>query len=179
MNESSERLANLTSVPEDFATAIGYLSIAYSFMETDIDLAIWEILGLAYRRGPAVTDAVPDLRGRLTMLDRLVALKVTDEDLRDDFEMIKDHIDRVIDRRRDLMSAQLAHWPDDFAAETIFSATSVGKIKRRHARFTVDEIYEVAEQTYTIYLSLEMFIEGLKTGKRSTINMPLRNKPGF
>lgn len=175
MSKPSERFSSHTSIPEDFATAIGYLSIAYSFMETDIDLAIWEILGLSYRRGPAVTDAVPDLRSRVGMLGRLVNVRITDPELREDHALIAEHIGRVIQRRNELMHAQLAHWPDDISAQTLFADSAVGKIKRRHARFTVDETYEVAEEAYDTYLSLEMFIEGLKAGHRVG-ELPLRHK---
>ena len=175
MIDPAERLGGLIGVPLEFATAIGYMTLTFSLMESDIDQAIWQILGLNRDAGSAITAPIINVRTRADMLKTLVGLKVDDNGLKGDFDLIYQHVESVTSKRNDIIHGQMTAWSGGFETVGFMRTSAGGKIKRKTKTYSTDKIYETADEAFVTYTALQDFINGLR-GFRAE-ESPLRKIP--
>src|SRR4051812_46073418 len=93
-----------TVVPKSFLPAIGHVVVAFSRLDSQLDLTIAYLLVDARRElGAAIASAIPNYRPRIELFERIVDIKIEDSDDRKRLHMIAKAISSVADQRHRLI----------------------------------------------------------------------------
>jgi hypothetical protein len=93
-----------TIVPKAFLPAIGHVVVAFSRLDSQLDLTIAFLLVDAQRElGTAIASAIPNYRPRIELFERIIDIKVDDDDDKKKLHNLASAIFAVADERHRLI----------------------------------------------------------------------------
>ena len=97
-------------VPKAWLPAIGYVIVSFSTLDSTLDLAIADLLGSEPKKeiGLALAAAIPNYRPRIELFQRLIPLRITDEDDQKKLLRVATEIEKVADERHRLIHDYMA-----------------------------------------------------------------------
>jgi hypothetical protein len=92
-----------TVVPKSFLPAIGFVIVAFSRLDSQLDLTIAHLLDANRELGRAIASAIPNYRPRIEFLERIIDLKIDDPDDKKKLRRIMKAVEEVFDVRHRLI----------------------------------------------------------------------------
>ncbi|MBA1140241.1 hypothetical protein [Mesorhizobium neociceri] len=92
-----------TIVPKTFLPAVGYVIVAFSQLDRQLDLSIAHLLGADRETGRAITASAIHYQPRIDLLKKLIELRVADDVDKRKLERIAEKISSVAQKRHRLI----------------------------------------------------------------------------
>jgi hypothetical protein len=167
-----------TVVPKAFLPAIGYVIVAFSKLDSQLDLTIAHLLGADPETGRAITASSFNYQPRISLLEQLINLKIEDKDDRKKLLKIVGKIGSVAQKRHRLIHDYM---------HTISYALHYGPVnpvlkvsrkenKQKLTEFTKPSLKELGSQMLDLAYRLQRFTKNDSRWKTGG-SFPWRDKP--
>jgi hypothetical protein len=170
------RFVEGTVVPKTFLPGIGYVVVAFSRLDVQLDLTIAHLVGADRELGRAIAAAIPNYRPRIELFSRIIDLKVPDETDRKFLHKIASATSAVADERHRLIHDYMDSLSVQEQKLNLSRKESIFREKPKPTEVTVSTLKSLGDRMTDLSYRLQRFTKADPRWK-SGAQFPWRDQP--